>query len=228
MARPLQRFVLRFARYILRADAGQYYATRKTFAQACYDTVMETEYEAKFLDVDKDEVRARLKAAGATLERPEFAQRRWVFDLPEPLHSKNVFARVRDEGGIVTITWKKFAGTDVDHPQEVEVVADSFENAVELVTQLGCIPRSYQENRRELWQLGDAEIAIDSWPFFNPYVEIEGTSESIVREASEKAGFNWDSALFCGVAKLFQMKYGADKHMREIPRIAFDMPNPFV
>ena len=60
---------------------------------------METEYEAKFLDVDKDEVRARLKAAGATLERPEFAQRRWVFDLPKELHSKHVFARVRDEGG---------------------------------------------------------------------------------------------------------------------------------
>lgn len=87
---------------------------------------METEYEAKFLNIDIDEVRARLKAAGAKLERPEFFQRRWVFDLPEPLHSKNTFARVRDEGGVVTVTWKKFAGTDVDHPQEVEITADNL------------------------------------------------------------------------------------------------------
>lgn len=69
---------------------------------------------------------------------------------------------------------------------------------------------------------------IDSWPFFDPYVEIEGASEEIIREASAKAGFDWSSAIFCGVAKLFQMKYGNHKHMREIPRIAFDMPNPFV
>lgn len=189
---------------------------------------METEYEAKFLNVDTDEIRKRLMEAGATLERPEFFQRRWVFDLPGDLHSKEVFARVRDEGGVVTITWKKFAGTDIDHPQEVEIVADDFDNAVELVTQLGCAPRSYQENKREVWHLDDAEIVIDSWPFFEPYVEIEGASEDIVREAAIKAGFDWNTALFCGVAKLFHMKYPHSPHMREISRIAFDMPNPFV
>ncbi|HEV3245528.1 MAG TPA: hypothetical protein VG102_04185 [Candidatus Paceibacterota bacterium] len=70
---------------------------------------METEYEAKFLNCDKNEVRIRLRAAGATLVRPEFPQRRWVFDLPKEKHSKHVFARVRDEGGVITVTWKKFS-----------------------------------------------------------------------------------------------------------------------
>ena len=189
---------------------------------------METEYEAKFLDVDKDEVRDRLKAAGATLERPEFAQRRWVFDLPKELHSRHVFARVRDEGGIVTVTWKEFAGTEIDHPKEIEIVADNFDNAVALVTALGCKPASYQENRRELWHLGDAKITIDSWPFFEPYVEIEDKSEDAVREASVKAGFDWAQALFCGVSKLFQKKYGEHVHIREMPKLTFDMSNPFV
>src|SRR5277367_6013801 len=121
---------------------------------------METEYEAKFLDIDKDEVRGRLTAAGATLARPEFLQKRWVFELPAEKHSRNNFMRVRDEGGIITMTWKEFAGTEIDNPQEIELVVDSFDKAVEMLKQIGCKPSSYQETRRELWHLGDAKITI--------------------------------------------------------------------
>lgn len=188
---------------------------------------METEYEAKFLNVDTDEVREKLKAAGATLERPEFFQRRWVFDLPKEKHSKYVFARVRDEGGIITMTWKQFSGSEIDHPKEVELVVDSFDNAVEFLKELGCIPISNQENRRELWHLGEAKITIDSWPFYEPFVEIEGASEEIVHNMSMKAGFDWSQALFCGVSRLYKMKYGEHVHIREMPLLTFDMSNPF-
>ncbi|MFZ2555746.1 MAG: CYTH domain-containing protein [Minisyncoccia bacterium] len=188
---------------------------------------METEYEAKFLDVDKNQVRTRLKAAGATLERPEFAQRRWVFDLPKEKHHSQVLARVRDEGGIITVTWKEFSGEQVDNPKEIELIVDNFDNAVELLTELGCNPRSFQENHRELWHLGSAKITIDSWPFYEPFVEVEGASEEIVHEASLKAEFDWSRALFCSVSKLYKMKYGEDVHIREMPLLTFGMPNPF-
>ena len=193
----------------------------------CYNIAMETEYEAKFLDVDKTQVRARLKSVGATLERTEFLQRRWVLDLPQDLHSSKVFARVRDEGGIVTLTYKEFSGEEKDNPQEIEVIVNDFEDTVELLTKLGCKKASYQENYRELWHLGEAEITIDSWPFFNPFVEIEGTSEEVVEAASKKAGFDWSAALFCGVSRLYRMRYGENVHIREMPMLTFAMPNPF-
>jgi adenylate cyclase class 2 len=188
---------------------------------------METEYEAKFLDVDKEAIRTRLKAAGAVLKRHEFAQKRWVFNLPAEKHSSHVFVRVRDEGGIVTVTWKKFSGEKIDNPEEIELVVDNFDNAVEMLTELGCTPTSFQENRRELWHLDEAKITIDSWPFYAPFVEVEGASENIVRDASKKAGFDWDTALFCGVSKLYQMKYGEHVLIREMPKLMFDMPDPF-
>jgi adenylate cyclase class 2 len=188
---------------------------------------METEYEAKFLDIDKDDVRARLTAAGATLERPEFAQRRWVFDLPKEKHSPHILARVRDEGGIFTVTWKEFSGEKIDNPKEIELIVDSFDKAVELLTELGCVPRSYQENRRELWHLGDTKVTIDSWPFYEPFVEIEGSTEEIVRKASEKAGFDWPQAHFCAVGRLYKMKYGEHVILREMPQLTFEMSNPF-
>ena len=188
---------------------------------------METEYEAKFLGIDKSEVRGRLKAAGATLERAEFLQKRWVFDLPAEMHSQHAFARVRDEGGIITMTWKEFAGTEIDNPKELELVVDSFDNAVEMLKLLGCRASSFQETRRELWHLDDAKITIDTWPFYPTFVEIEGTSENIVRDASIKAGFDYDTALFCGVSKLFKQKYGEDIEIRYMPLLTFGMANPF-
>lgn len=188
---------------------------------------MQTEYEAKFLDIDIDELRERLQESGATLERAEFLQRRWIFDLPKEIHSRHNFARVRDEGGIITMTWKEYAGTEVDNPQELELIVDSFENAVEMLKRLGCTPTSYQETKRELWLLADAKITIDTWPFYPTFVEIEGTTEEIVRDASIKAGFDYDKALFCGVSKLFKQKYGEEVEIRYLPLLTFDMANPF-
>jgi adenylate cyclase class 2 len=189
---------------------------------------METEYEAKFLDIDKDEVRGRLTTANATLKRPEFFQKRWVFDLPTEKRSRQNFMRVRDEGGIITMTWKEFAGTEIDNPQEIELIVDSFDNAVEILKQIGCVASSFQESYRELWHLDDAKITIDTWPFYPPFVEIEGTSEEIVRNASTKTGFDYNKALFCGVSKLFKTKYGEHINIRDMPKLTFDMPNPFI
>lgn len=189
---------------------------------------MQTEYEAKFLDIDKDEVRNRLKKAGATMTKAEYLQKRWVFDLPQEKHTKDVFVRVRDEGGKITMTWKRFSDTNIGHPGEIEIDVSNFDSAVELLTELGCRPASYQENYREWWKLDDIEITIDSWPFYAPFVEIEGPSEEAIEKASKSLGFEWSQALFCGVSKLFQMKYGPNVHIREMPRLTFEMPNPFV
>jgi adenylate cyclase class 2 len=188
---------------------------------------METEYEAKFLNIDKDEVRARLTAAGAHVERAEYLQKRYVFELPLD-KSAGTYARVRDEGGTITMTWKRFAGTEVDNPEEIELIVDNFKNAVEFLEAIGCTAESFQESYRELWSLDETKITIDTWPFMEPFVEIEGAGEAVVRAASEKAGFDWQAALFCGVSKLFQMKYGNHVQIRKMPKLMFEMENPFV
>ena len=43
---------------------------------------MKIEYEATFLDIKKDEMRGKLKQAGAVLARPEFLQKRVTLSLP--------------------------------------------------------------------------------------------------------------------------------------------------
>ncbi|NBS41741.1 hypothetical protein EBS80_03705, partial [bacterium] len=59
---------------------------------------MHIEYEATFENVDKDAIRAKLKEAGATLVRPEFVQKRVVFNLPKGHEIPGGWLRVRNEG----------------------------------------------------------------------------------------------------------------------------------
>ena len=65
---------------------------------------MNNEIEAQFLDINKDEIRKKLRKAGANLEKPEVLMRRVVFDTGP--HS---FARVRDEGDKIVMTFKNVA-----------------------------------------------------------------------------------------------------------------------
>ena len=125
------------------------------------------------------------------------------------------------------MTWKMFSGAEVDHAKEIELVVSDFDTAVELLTQLGCVPTSYQENRRESWACDDVKITIDSWPFLKPFVEIEGPSEALIEAFSRTAGFDWSQAQFCSVARLYRQVHGTHVEIRQMPRLTFEMQDPF-
>ena len=59
---------------------------------------MHIEYEATFTNVDKDEMRGKLRRAGAELIRPEYLQKRIPFHLPKEKRRDDAWLRVRDEG----------------------------------------------------------------------------------------------------------------------------------
>ena len=93
---------------------------------------MHNEIEAQFLEINKDEMRQKLRAVGAKLTKPEILMKRTVFYTGE--HS---FARVRDEGDKIVMTYKNI--TD-DHSilgtKEVNLTVDGYDNAVLLLK--GC------------------------------------------------------------------------------------------
>ena len=118
----------------------------------------------------------------------------------------------------------------IESQKELLFKVDDFDKAMELLSTIGCKQKSYQETRRELWNLDDVEITIDEWPFLEPFIEVEGTSEKKVKAVSEKLGFNYKNALFCAVGTLYSKKYGFDEDIinNKTPKIIFDMENPFV
>lgn len=80
---------------------------------------MQIEYEATYTNIDKDEVRSRLKEAGATLARSEYQQKRVVFNLRDGLHIKGGWLRVRDEGDRITMSLKIVDGEGIESQREI-------------------------------------------------------------------------------------------------------------
>lgn len=191
---------------------------------------MQIEYEATFVNVNKDETRQKLKTVGAKLIKPEFLQRRVVFNLPKGHEIEGGWLRVRDEGDKITMSLKIIDGSKIENQREIYLEVNSFEEAEKFLVSLGCHKKAYQENKRELWKLDNMEITIDEWPFLEPFIEIEGKYESEVKGVTEKIGFNYKKALFCAVGTLYESKYGLSEEIinNNISRITFDIENPFL
>lgn len=167
---------------------------------------MKSEIEAKFLNVDHDAVRRKLTDLGARLVTPRRLMRRAVIHTAE-MTDKNAFVRIRDEGYRTTITYKQFDDDSVDGAKEFEVAVSDFETAVNLFAAAGLVHDSFQESYRENWQLGEVEVMLDEWPWLNPYLEIEATTEELVKEAAAKLGYEWSRAVFGGVANVYREQY---------------------
>lgn len=191
---------------------------------------MAIEYEATFADINKAQIRARLRQAGATLVKSEFLQKRLNFELPSGHEIKGGWLRVRQEDDKTTMILKIIDGDKIENQQEICLYIDSFSEGIKFLKSIGCQEKAYQENRRELWNLDQVEIAIDEWPYLEPYVEIEGPSEEEVRAVSAKLGFDYKKAIFGSVDIQYNKKYGLtnDYINNTIKKITFNEPNPFL
>lgn len=126
---------------------------------------MQQEREAKFLRINPDAMREKLRTVGARLAHPERLMRRTVFDFSDrTLDQQGAWMRVRDEGDRVTLAFKQVTGAGIEDVREIELVVDDFEKAGKLLAALGCQQKAYQETKREKWTLYGAEVTIDTWP----------------------------------------------------------------
>lgn len=192
---------------------------------------MDIEYEAKFPEIDKTTVRERLVRVGAELVKPEFLQKRVVFHLPKGHEVPGGWLRVRDESDRITLSLKIVDGNRITNQKELLLGVSDFESAVNLLLTLGCIRKSYQETKRELWRIDGVEVTLDEWPFLKPFVEIEGVSEAMVHRVAEKLGFEYDQAVFGAVDVMYMRQYPhltADRINNQTPLILFEGENPFL
>ena len=191
---------------------------------------MDIEYEATFPDVNKNDIRRKLIAVGATLVKPEFLQKRTVFFLPKGHEVKGGWVRVRDESDKTTMSFKIVDGSGIQDQKEICLIVDNFENAEQFLIGIGCVKKAYQENKREKWLLDGVEITIDEWPFLEPFVEVEGKSEEVVKKVSEKLRFDYSKAVFGSVDVLISKKYdiSEDDINDHTPSIVFGKENPFL
>ncbi len=185
---------------------------------------MKNEIEAQFLDIDKDDIRSKLKKIGAELDKPEVLMRRVVFYTGE--HS---FARVRDEGNKIVMTYKNVGD---DHSilgtKEVNIEVNDYEDAILFLKGCGLKIKACQETKREIWRFGEVEICIDTWPWLPTFMEVEGPTEELVWKTADKLGFKKTQAKFGSVDTTYRHYYGVNPDVINLhtPEILFDMEPP--
>lgn len=188
---------------------------------------MQVEIEAKFLDVNADILREKLKSIGAKQVHAEQAMRRVVLDYPDSrLEKIGGWVRVRDEGDKVTFSYKQLNDRTLHGTKEIETTVGDFQKAVDLLKAIGLEQKAYQETRREKWELGSSEITIDTWPWIPTFVELEASSEEELRELAEKLGLDWSAALHGSVETAYQKYYDfTENEIDNWPEITF-IPEP--
>ena len=185
---------------------------------------MKNEIEAQFLDINKDEIRKKLEEIGAELKKPEVLMKRTVFYTGE--HS---FARVRDEGDKIVMTYKNVSDDNsILGTKEVNVTVSDYEDAILFLQGCGLKAKAKQETKREVWVLDGVEITIDTWPWIPTFMEIEGPSEEKVWSTAKALGYSKEQAKYGSVDTTYQHYYGIDTDVvnQHTPEITFEMTPP--
>ncbi len=168
---------------------------------------MQTEYEVRILEIDKEDIIKRLEELGAT-KKGKFEQKRYVYDL-RPLE-KGKWIRLRTNGIVTTLTYKDIVTNTIDGTKEVEFEVEDFNKANEFLEKIGFKNRSYQENTRIQYILNDIEIDIDSWPMIPTYMEIERKSEEEVIQMQELLNIDKNKLTTLNCDDIYKQIYGID------------------
>ncbi len=166
---------------------------------------MDTEIEAKFTNIDSENIRERLVNLGAELKQPTRLMRRKNYDYPDGRLKKiGGWIRLRDETNKVTLAYKQLNDRTLHGTKEISVMVEDFNQTANFLTVIGLKMKSYQETRRESWLLERTEIEIDTWPWIPSFVEIEGKDEQTVKNVANRLGFNWENAKYGSVENIYQ------------------------
>ena len=184
---------------------------------------METEIEAKFLNINKTRLRKLLQNLGAQCVKPERLMRRTVYELPE----EGSYMRVRDEGDKITMSVKHLEKRSLEGMQEICLTVDNYQNAINFLNAAGHEPKAVQETLRESWVYKGVEIDIDTWPWVPTFVEIEGKSSEAVAAVAEALGFDMKDAYYGSVEIVYQQLYDVtEDEVNNWPEIKFiDVPD---
>lgn len=179
-----------------------------------------TEIECRFLEINKEQLIKKLLELGATDEGEKMLEESMVYDQDLKWRVDARFVRVRKSGDKVTVSYKEHKQHTVDGTFEIELEVDSKEKAEALFEKIGLRIFRRQQKLRHTFQLGDATFDIDTWPKIPPYVEIEGSSEEVVKNAAALVGFDWKDANFHNASWVIENVYKIP--VRQLQWFTFD------
>ena len=174
---------------------------------------MKSEYEVRFLNINKDEMIHKLEENNATFVG-NWLQKRYVYDFNPKLDNK--WIRLRTNGSESTLTIKEIVDDKIDGTKELEIVVSDFETTNKILMELGYNARSIQENKRIRYMLDNVEIDIDTWPLINTFVEFEGEDEISIKKVISKLEMKYEDSTTMDVHSIYLSLGYTDDDMKKL------------
>ena len=169
------------------------------------------EIEVRFLEINKDDLAARLNKLGAIDHGEDLLEERIIFDKDLLWQRAAKFMRIRTKGGKTTLAYKNRENPhepSAHGTEEIEFEVSDPELAQALLSRLGYEPFRYQQKKRHSFTFGDVSVDIDTWPKVPTYVELEGNSEDDLKAAAKELGLDWTNVEFRDPKLVIEQVYG--------------------
>jgi adenylate cyclase class 2 len=165
----------------------------------------ELEIEIKLRTPSPEHATTQLLQLGFEVLHPRILERNLVFDTPSgALRKSKRLLRLRDAGGLVTLTFKGPASPGKHKSREErQVHPDSFDQMQTILERLGYqVTFTYDKHRTEFHRPGQPGIAtVDETPV-GTFMELEGTAEWIDHTAAQ-LGFQESDYILSSYAALY-------------------------
>lgn len=166
---------------------------------------MPAELEIKLLEIDVDEITNKLVVLGANSIFEGYLRNTIFFCAQE---SDLEYIRIRDDGKITTLTYKKIQPETIV-TIEHEIIVSSYQDAIKLMKLLGLKHKRTDEKFRRRYKLENTFIDIDTWPNIPSYIEIEAKTERDIKNSCSKLGLRFENRFKGDTLDVFR-HYGYD------------------
>lgn len=171
------------------------------------ETKNNIEIEARFLEIDKGSIIVKLLDLNAkdlgeeTLDEIIFydPERKW-------LEQKKV-VRIRTYKKGTFVTYKDTSLETINGTKEIEFEVHDVEKVQAFLESIGLKAFRKQQKKRHTFLWGGVNIDIDEYPKIPTYLEIEGPSETLVKDTARALGLNWADAHFESVKDIIEKIY---------------------
>ncbi|MFA5998369.1 MAG: CYTH domain-containing protein [Candidatus Paceibacterota bacterium] len=168
---------------------------------------MEKETEVRFLEIDKDSLVARLRELGAEDSGETMLEEVIIYDTDLSWLAEKRFIRLRRSGGVTKITYKQHAADPKDGAHELEFEISDLDAAIALFEKIGLSFQRRQQKKRHTLRLGEVVFDIDTWPRIPSYVEMEGPTMEVLKEAAVAVGFDWAEVVYEDAKDVIEKRY---------------------
>lgn len=162
------------------------------------------EIEARFLEVDTEKVIKKLIGLAAVDKGEVLLKETIFYDKDLLWREEGKYARLRSIKDNHVFTYKHIKSDSIDGAEEVEFSVSDPDQLQSFLNILDLVSFRTQEKRRHTFMLDNVTVDIDQWPMIPAYVELEGSSETDIKNVASKLDFDWDKAVFIDARKIIE------------------------